>query len=238
MTAATDAHLAAAHPSGGSSALASRGGGGATTSVLPTGTRLPSGRQIASLPARECQRILRSQRVAFEQVPNDAAPLVQSPVYLLAPLKGVKFSAAEGMSEHELVDCRLAVALLAWAPSLARAGVIEVEHYSTYRPGARVRGTGKTSGHARALAIDAARFRFRDGRVLDIDEDWYDRTRGSDPCAGRHRETPTSKQLRDVVCTAVSSDLFQVVITPHHDRDHQNHVHLELVPDVDWSFIH
>jgi hypothetical protein len=28
------------------------------------------------------------------------------------------------------------------------------------------------------------------------------------------------------------------VLTPHHDRAHQNHVHLELVPDVDWTYVH
>jgi len=27
------------------------------------------------------------------------------------------------------------------------------------------------------------------------------------------------------------------VLTPHHDRAHQNHVHLELVPDVPWSYV-
>ena len=40
------------------------------------------------------------------------------------------------------------------------------------------------------------------------------------------------------MCDAVERDLFQVVITPHHDRAHQNHVHLELVPEVDWSYVH
>jgi hypothetical protein len=39
------------------------------------------------------------------------------------------------------------------------------------------------------------------------------------------------------VCEAVERDLFQVVLTPHYDRAHQNHVHLELVPDVEWSFV-
>jgi len=203
------------------------------------GTRkLPPGRSIAELPARECQRLLRNARVSFEQVPRDAAPHVQAPVYLLSSVGGVQFSAADGLSEHAMLDCRLAVALLAWSDELLRAGVTRVEHYSTYRSGARVRTTGKSSGHARALAIDAARFHFRDGRVLDIEEDWDDRSRGAEPCAGRRRESADSALLRRLVCNAVSDDLFQVVITPHHDRAHQNHVHLELVPDVDWSYVH
>jgi hypothetical protein len=54
----------------------------------------------------------------------------------------------------------------------------------------------------------------------------------------RRSEDEKGKLLRKVVCDAVERDLFQVVITPHHDRAHQNHVHLELVPEVDWSYVH
>jgi hypothetical protein len=150
----------------------------------------------------------------------------------------VSFRPKNGSTLHGMVDCRLAVALLAWAPMLRDAGVIKVEHYSTYRPGARVRGTHKSSGHARALAIDAARFHLADGRVVDVDLDWDERERGGDPCPVRRTEDEKSKLLRKVICEAVERDLFQVVITPHHDKTHQNHVHLELVPDVDWSYVH
>jgi hypothetical protein len=200
--------------------------------------RLPSGRDIAALHPHDCQRVLAKAGVRFESVPNDAAPHVQEPVYLLSPLEGVSFGPKNGASEHGMVDCRLAVALLAWAPSLREAGVVKVEHYSTYRPGARVRASRKSSGHARALAIDAARFELKDGRVLDVDLDWDERERGGDPCPVRRGEDEKSQLLRKVVCEAVERDLFQVVITPHHDRAHQNHVHLELVPEVEWSYVH
>jgi hypothetical protein len=43
--------------------------------------------------------------------------------------------------------------------------------------------------------------------------------------------------LREVVCAAAASDLFQVVLTPHHDEHHQNHVHLEVRPNVTWSLL-
>jgi hypothetical protein len=199
---------------------------------------LPSGRDIASLHPSDCRRLLEKAGVHFEPVPDRAAPHVQEPMKLLSPLEGVSFGPSNGSEEHGMVDCRLAVALLAWAPILSEAGVVRVEHYSTYRPGARVRKSGRSSGHARALAIDAARFHLKDGRVLDVDLDWDQRERGGDPCPVRRREDEKSKLLRQVVCEAVERDLFQVVITPHHDRAHQNHVHLELVPQVDWSYVH
>ena len=74
--------------------------------------------------------------------------------------------------------------------------------------------------------------------AFQILEDWDDRERGGAPCPVRSGEDRSGRILRQVVCRAVERELFQVVITPHHDLDHQNHVHLEVVPGIDWSFIH
>ena len=43
--------------------------------------------------------------------------------------------------------------------------------------------------------------------------------------------------LRGLVCDAIDDALFQVVITPHHDRAHADHVHLELRPEVSWIYV-
>ena len=180
---------------------------------------------------------MRNADVRFDSVPGDQAPAIAAPVALRSPLLGVRFEPANGSAKNAMLDCRLAAALLAWAPILRDANVVRVEHFSTYRPGARVRTSGKTSGHAHALAIDAARFILADGRALEVDLDWDERERNGDPCPVRRSEDADGRLLRQVVCRAVERDLFQVVITPHHDRDHQNHVHLELVPGVDWSYV-
>ncbi len=214
-----------------------REGGRQVVPVRVANTQLLSGREIATMHPSECRRLLDRAGVRFQAVSDDAAPHVAEPLYLLSPLEGVTFGPKNGRGVHGMVDCRLAVALLAWAPSLQEAGVVKVEHYSTYRPGARVRATRKASGHARAMAIDAARFHMRDGSVLDVDLHWDERERGGDPCPVRRSEETKGKLLRKIVCDAVERDLFQVVITPHHDRAHQNHVHLELVPEVDWSYV-
>jgi len=201
-------------------------------------TTLPNGRAIASLSSRECERLLKSAAVRFDPLPKNETPAIRDPLALHSKLLNVEFEPANGMAKNGIVDCKLAAALLAWAPILRDAGVTRVEHYSTFRPGAHVRRTGKVSGHAHALAIDAARFHLRDGRVINVLEDWDEREPHGAPCPARHGEDADGKLLRQVVCRAVERDLFQVVITPHHDRDHQNHVHLEVVPNVDWSFVH
>jgi hypothetical protein len=198
---------------------------------------LPSGRAITGLTARECTRLLQSASVRFDPISKKQTPAIRSPIELHSPVLGVQFAPANGMAKFGYVDCRLAVALLAWAPILRDAGVTKVEHYSTFRPGAKVRGSGKVSGHAHALAIDAARFHLRDGGVIEVLDDWDERERGGAPCPVRASEDREGRILRSVVCRAVERDLFQVVLTPHHDRDHQNHVHMELVPDINWSYV-
>jgi hypothetical protein len=181
-----------------------------------------------------CYRALVRAKVSFER---RATAGVEQPVLLRGPLAGVEVVPRDGKLSHAVLDCRLALALLAWAQALREAGVTRIEHYSIYRRGARVGAGGSRSGHARGLAIDAARFHLHDGQVLDVLTDWEDRERGSAPCPRRSHEAWPSRLLRGLVCEAVDESLFQVVITPHHDRAHENHVHLERRPDVSWQYV-
>jgi hypothetical protein len=192
----------------------------------------------ATLSPETCYAELRDAHVPFERVAHAQARGVEMPTRLLGPIGGVEVLPRDGRALHALLDCRLALALLSWAPSLRHAGVTAIDHYSIYRPGARVHRSGHASGHARGLAIDAARFHLSNGTVLDVLTDWEERERGSSPCPRRSEEAWPSRLIRGVVCDAVDRDLFQVVITPHHDREHENHVHLELKPEVSWSYVH
>lgn len=187
--------------------------------------------------AGNCEDALAAAGVRFERVAQDSAHGVEEPVRLLGPLDGVEVSSRDGASVHAILDCRLALSLLSWAPTLRRAGVARIEHYSIYRPGARVSGSGRESGHARGLAIDAARFYLQNGSVLDVLTDWEERDHGGSPCPRRPEEAWQSRLLRGIVCDAVDQQLFQIVITPHHDHAHDNHVHLERKPEVSWTYV-
>ena len=196
----------------------------------------PHGREIGALTAERCLEVLRRHHVDYERRTVEGIDVA---VVVRGSIGGITVRPHNGRNRlHALMDCRLVVALLAWAPVLRRAGVERIEHYSAYRPGARVASTRSPSGHSRGLAVDAALFHLEDGTVLDVLTAWTERTRGEEPCAPHPSEPESSRRLRSMVCAAVQADLFQVVITPHHDDDHQNHVHLEVVPDVDWSFVH
>jgi hypothetical protein len=196
------------------------------------------------LPARRaapgtCYAQLDDAGVRYERVEKNKAQGVQYPTRLNGPIGGVEIAQHDQRAPQfqSILDCRLALAVLTWAPSLRRAGVRKIEHYSIYRPGARVSGGGAKSGHSSGMALDAARFHLDGGQVVDVLTDWEDRDRGDAPCPRRDDEAWQSRLLRGLVCEAVDRNLFQVVITPHHDRAHENHVHLELRPEVDWTYV-
>lgn len=194
-----------------------------------------SGRTIGALDRESCERILRDQGIHFENISPEHARGVAHPIRLTSLVNGVRIAPDEGV--HSVIDCRLAVALAAWAPDLRALGVVGIDHVSIYRPGAHVRGTRHVSGHAHALAIDALAFVLSDGRRLSVLESWSERDAGADPCALHENDDDATRKMRSAVCTAVQRDLFQVVLTPHHDAAHSNHVHLEIRPGVDWTFV-
>lgn len=199
---------------------------------------LPRGRDIANLEQGKCEAILRAHEVATNLgSPADAPDSIAMPIELDSAIGSLGVQRRSG-AEKEWIDCRLAVALLAWEPTLLAHGIQRIDHLSIHRPGAHVRGSRHMSGHAFGLAIDAARFHLVDGRVLDIESDWADRTRGADPCASYPDEPEGSRLLREVVCEAADQDLFEVILTPHFDQPHHNHVHLEVRPNVPWSYVH
>lgn len=184
-----------------------------------------------------CYSALREANVPFERV-REATPGVRWPVRLKGPVRGVLFAPLEkGDRMHAVLDCRLALTLVSWAKDLRRARVRKLEYYSMYRPGARIAGSGSVSGHAHAMAIDAARFELDNGDELSVLDDWEGRRRGEDPCPVRRDERRGSRTLRTVLCNAVERKLFEVVLTPHYNKAHANHLHLERKPGVDWTFV-
>jgi len=218
---------------GAPASFAERDAARAQAGLATSGSRPPP-----PLPADadSCYGALRSQGVRFTVADPAEASGVAMPTRLQGPLGAVTVR-SRGGDGAALLDCRLALGLLRWEPWLRRAGVVAIEHVSVYRPGARTRRRGRVSGHARGLAIDAARFVLEDGARLDVLEDWENRERGRAPCLPDRDEGRAARRLRALVCDAVEQRLFQVVLTPHHDRAHADHVHLELKPEVAWTYV-
>ena len=193
---------------------------------------LPTGKALSALTRAECRQLLTARGVAFEDVPWSAARGIEIPIRLGGELNGLNWRAPSEPQSASFLDCRLAVSLLRWTERLRAGGVSELVALSLYRPYARVQRLGTSSGHAHGLAIDVGRLVLRGGEVLDVEKTWTDKRRGVPPCPSRDGEAAGQRQLRSLICAAVDEHLFQVVLTPHADADHHNHVHLEVRPDL------
>jgi hypothetical protein len=196
---------------------------------------VPSGEAISELEPERCLQLLRETDVSFSRYEGKRADSLAAPVRLEGPVAGIRVEYRGRRDLHAVMDCRLVLALLRWAPVLREEGVQRIRHASALRPGATVGGTDETSGHAKALAIDVAVLEVEGEDDREVQEDWEDRDRGDKPCP--EGATNDDELLRRVVCKAVKRGLFQVVITPHHNRAHRDHVHLELVPEADWTYV-
>lgn len=217
----------------------------ATTTTPPVITSAPRGRSLGALARDRCEGMLRGVSVPFESVASVAG--VEQPLRLRGPIREGVWIRAHGREPRlragaidprldAVLDCRLVVALHTWTAWVREAGFVGIEHISVFRPHSRVASTGRPSGHATAMAIDVLALVRPDGTRFTILDDWVQRERGGDPCLVRE-ETEEQARVRQLACRGMREGLFQVVITPHNDDRHANHLHLEVRPDVDWAII-
>lgn len=165
--------------------------------------RIPGGKR--------CLAVLDQLGIEYEKLSPRGR--VSTPVKIRSDIAGITF-------KPQLVcDCRLALALHWSAPVLESWHIREVEHYGAYAN--RTTRSGRPSLHAQGLAVDIARFRFPDAR-LDVASN-YERGWG----AGCR---PNAPPLNRVVCQLRELGLFRELITPDHDADHHDHVHLGILP--------
>jgi hypothetical protein len=224
--------------------IVSGGSSGLQSSLLKANTKIAaSSARVANVvapPAQgeeaACYANLAEAGVSFERVPKDRAIGVGWPIELSGPVDGVRIFGGRKNAPTNYLDCRLALALLEWAPQLRNAGVVGLQHFSMYRQDAMVGESTNVSGHASGRAIDVGLFEMSDGRKLTVLDDWTNRKRGAEPCdvsSGAEAE----KIMREVVCDASERQLFQMVLTPHYNDAHKNHVHLEVRPREGGSWI-
>lgn len=191
----------------------------------------------AALSGEACEAELTRRGGRFTR---DQAPGVAYPIRLTGPLSGVVFRsmlspAQRRTTPYEILDCRLALAVDDFARVLARHGVVEVVHYSMWRPAdPKKPREGPGRRHPGGLAIDAALFKFDDGRVLSVDKDFHG-SLGSKPCGSKVNGAPG--ELRDVYCEAATEGMFNVMLSPHYNRAHKNHFHLEVTTGVKWTLV-
>jgi len=186
-----------------------------------------SSSEIIDLNKEQCSFVLKEYDVKFEHL--EPTKNVNIPIQLLSPIGGISYRHKFDSEKFSIMDCRLAVALVGWTPVLKKNAINQVIHLRAYSPGARVGGGMKVSAHNFAMGIDAETFVRENAEPLVVNDDWKDRRRGADPCKpSASVESPSQGTLRNIACDTSAMDVFSVILTPHYNRAHYDHLHLDL----------
>lgn len=199
--------------------------------------------RYGQLSRAACEAELRARHIPFRRA---SAVGVLAPVRLTGPLRGVLFR-GEGTEKerakslHEIIDCRLVLALDDCAELLQSRGIVEVRHYSIYRLPEKSWPKAKPAArHMGGVAIDAGLFIKKDGRALDVNKHFHGAI-GAKTCGAGAAPKPATAdalELRAMLCDIVALRLFNVVLTPNYNPPHKNHFHLEVAADKKWFLVH
>ncbi len=162
-----------------------------------------------------CYTWLQWLGIPYERLPETAG--MSDPIRVTGPIGGIEFLSAG--QRGVTCDCRMALALDWSARALAPLGVTAIRHSGAYVY--RTTRSGRPSLHARGLAIDVH------GVQFGPHTHWVDKhfARGrTGHCDG------SEPALNRVECQLRSLHLFRELITPDHNADHRDHLHLGISP--------
>ena len=199
----------------------------------------------STLDAERCLAELSSRGIPF--APAGKIPTIDAPVTLEGDLRGVRFEFAYTLprkSKKRVLDCRLLLALDDFATIASAQRIAVVRYNSAYR-GRWARARGQR--HVAGVAIDIVEFVKHDGEVLNVLRDFKSDGIGTNTCSvpttikAKFKSKPRTKplgakaiELRSLVCTLDIARIFNLILTPHYDRRHKDHFHLEVRRNIRW----
>ncbi|MBA3539290.1 MAG: extensin family protein [Deltaproteobacteria bacterium] len=215
----------------------------AATFTAPNDVVTSPAYRYGTMTPDDCEAELTARKIPFVR---ETARGVSGPVRLTGPIRGVEFrtelaASARATSPWEIASCGLVLALDDFAEILNKHGIVEVHHYSMWRPPAKSWPADKiATRHGGAVAIDTGRFVTKDGSVLDVDKHFHGAidAKTCGPGAAPRPATPEALELRAILCETVALRIFNVVLTPNYNRPHKNHFHLEVTSGVKWFLLH
>lgn len=212
---------------------------------------LPPAADVATAPASRYANLsndaalaeLDRRGVTYERV--ESAPGVRAPIRLEGKLHGVWIhsslpEAVRKTTPFEILDARLAIALDDFADVLSHHDVTEVVHFTMYRPAddAREGNVAVETRHPGGMAIDVGALKKKDGTLLTVGSHWPPAI-GAKTCGigGRRLALRKGRELVSILCEAKDLRLFHAMLTPHFNRAHHDHLHLEIKPDTRWFLV-
>jgi len=198
----------------------------------------------ANLSDEEALAELTRRNISFVTA-RPPMPGVRTPIRLTGPLHGVTIRSTLPPAQRrttlfEILDARLAIALDDFCALLARHDVVELVHFTMYRPPGELPSNfgGPLTRHPGGLAIDLGALRKRDGNLLAVGPHWPSNigAKTCGPGAEQLWERP-GRELLSIVCEASDEGLFHYILTPRFDSAHGDHLHLEIKPDTRWFLV-
>lgn len=194
--------------------------------------------RYANLSPAQCRKELARRKLKLKRW-HGAAKGVATPLRFDGDIGGIRYVAPGGKSPYGILDCRLALTLDELAKVLKRHDVVEVRLDNIYRPGAKLPGRRSKSQHAHGLAADITVFKLADGRRLVVEEHWLGE-RGAPACgpdAEISEETDEAIRLRNLYCEVAGLGLFHTMLSPGHDKAHEDHFHWDIKRDAKWRSV-
>jgi hypothetical protein len=186
-------------------------------------------------PKSECQQALDAAGLSWIPAyvaldhPVDHPELdcvFEEPVRLYSPVHGIDYRYIDSESTSPLlVSCPLALALDELGVLLESKDAVEVAHYGTYNCRV-IAGTDTLSEHAFGYAIDLAAFTLGDDTYMTVYDDWEDGVAEPVTFAGQW--------LKDLTDKRHEQGIFNIILTPEYNSDHDDHFHVDLTPDADF----
>jgi hypothetical protein len=174
-----------------------------------------------------------------------AVPGVRLPIRLMGPLHGVTVRSTlpeekRADSPFEILDARLALALDDFCHILVKHEIVELVHFTIYRPPAVAPADGNAprTRHPGGVAIDVGALKKASGHWLTVGPHWSSAI-GAKTCGdgARKLDKPEGKELQSILCEAYDQRIFTYMLTPHFDKAHADHLHLEIKPVVKWFLV-
>ncbi|HEY5958990.1 MAG TPA: extensin family protein [Polyangiaceae bacterium] len=184
----------------------------------------------------EVRKWIIARRIPFVES-SETVLGVRLPGRLTGTLHGVSIHGTDPRhvqeSPYEILDGRLALALDDFCELLFEHGIVELVHFTMFRPSRTA--TQPLTRHPGALAIDLGLLKRADGTWLKVKRD-FDPAPGQKTCGfgAKHPASEAGQFLQTLVCAARERGIFHYALTPHFDSAHADHFHLEIKPMVKW----
>ena len=147
---------------------------------------------------------------------TDVVCEIEQPVVLSTPINGVEFD-----HDEMLMSCELARSVVRMTDVMVQYDLVFMDEGTPYNC-RTISDSDRVSQHGHGRAIDLTDFRDSEGRVFDVEDHWEQYSDSP--------ETYEGQVLHGLVHDLFNQGIFNVLLTPDYNEDHEDVFHFDLSP--------